>query len=46
MTTPVPSGDARPLPLDAPLTRAPGAPSLQRQLLRRVRDAILGGAMP
>ncbi|AJY09580.1 PLP-dependent aminotransferase family protein [Burkholderia dolosa] len=34
------------LPLDAPLARTPGAPSLQRQLLRRVRDAILGGAMP
>ncbi|EMH3494210.1 winged helix-turn-helix transcriptional regulator, partial [Burkholderia multivorans] len=34
------------MPLDAPLSRAPGAPSLQRQLLQRVRGAILGGAMP
>ncbi len=34
------------VPLDAPLSRAPGAPSLQRQLLRRLRDAILGGTMP
>ena len=46
MTTVLPSGDAPLLPLDAPLARTPGAPSLQRQLLRRVRDAILGGAMP
>ncbi|WP_034192411.1 GntR family transcriptional regulator, partial [Burkholderia cenocepacia] len=46
MTTAFPAGDAPLLPLDAPLTRTPGAPSLQRQLLRRVRDAILGGAMP
>ncbi|MGI0503223.1 winged helix-turn-helix transcriptional regulator, partial [Burkholderia sp. ZZQ-2] len=43
MTTILPSGDAPLLPLDAPLARTP---SLQRQLLRRVRDAILGGAMP
>ncbi len=46
MTTTLLSGDAPPLPLDAPLARTAGAPSLQRQLLRRVRDAILGGAMP
>ncbi|MBR7966841.1 PLP-dependent aminotransferase family protein [Burkholderia cenocepacia] len=46
MTTAFPSGAAPLLPLDAPLTRTPGAPSLQRQLLRRLRDAILGGAMP
>ncbi|EML1596345.1 PLP-dependent aminotransferase family protein [Burkholderia cenocepacia] len=46
MTTAFPAGDAPLLPLDAPLARTPGAPSLQRQLLRRVRDAILGGAMP
>ncbi len=46
MTTAFPSGAAPLLPLDAPLARTPGAPSLQRQLLRRLRDAILGGAMP
>ncbi|QTK86198.1 GntR family transcriptional regulator, partial [Burkholderia vietnamiensis] len=46
MTTDIPSHDTPALPLDAPLARTAGAPSLQRQLLRRVRDAILGGAMP
>ena len=46
MTTDRPACDALPLPLDAPLSRAQGAPSLQKQLLHRVRDAILGGAMP
>ncbi|PCE33168.1 MocR-like pyridoxine biosynthesis transcription factor PdxR [Burkholderia ubonensis] len=45
MTLASPSDDVLPQ-LDAPLSRAPGAPSLQRQLLRRLRDAILGGAMP
>lgn len=45
MTPALPSDDVLPQ-LDAPLSRAPGAPSLQRQLLRRLRDAILGGAMP
>ncbi|WP_434031142.1 PLP-dependent aminotransferase family protein [[Pseudomonas] boreopolis] len=33
-------------PLDAPLTRTRGAPPLQRQLLRRLRDAMLEGALP
>lgn len=36
----------RPQPLDAPLSRASSAPSLQRQLLRRLREAVLGGALP
>lgn len=46
MTTVPPLDSVPPVPLDAPLSRAPGAPSLQRQLLQRVRGAILGGAMP
>jgi len=36
----------RPQPLDAPLSRAASAPSLQRQLLKRLRDAVLGGTLP
>ncbi|MBN3793316.1 winged helix-turn-helix domain-containing protein, partial [Burkholderia sp. Ac-20353] len=46
LTTSAPSSGDVPPQLDAPLSRAPGAPSLQRQLLRRLRDAILGGTMP
>ncbi|KVX63245.1 PLP-dependent aminotransferase family protein [Burkholderia stagnalis] len=45
MNATLPPADLPPQ-LDAPLTRTPGAPSLQRQLLHRLRDAILGGAMP
>ncbi|MGU7778550.1 MocR-like pyridoxine biosynthesis transcription factor PdxR [Burkholderia sp. PU8-34] len=45
MTSVLSSDDVSPQ-LDAPLSRAPGAPSLQRQLLQRLRDAILGGTMP
>ncbi|MBR8176802.1 GntR family transcriptional regulator, partial [Burkholderia ambifaria] len=43
MTTTLPSGTAPLLPLDAPLARTAGAPSLQRQLLRRVRGAMPAG---
>lgn len=35
-----------PQALDAPLSRAASAPSLQRQLLQRLREAVLGGTLP
>ncbi|MGO4700639.1 PLP-dependent aminotransferase family protein [Dyella sp. 2RAB6] len=37
---------SRQQPLDAPLSRAASAPSLQRQLLQRLREAVLGGTLP
>ena len=41
-----PSRARHPRPLDAPLSRAASAPSLQRQLLKRLREAVLGGTLP
>ncbi|GAA0699664.1 PLP-dependent aminotransferase family protein [Dyella marensis] len=46
MTLPRAHRPTRQQPLDAPLSRARSAPSLQRQLLLRLREAVLGGTLP